>query len=268
MLLALALLASLQACATTPSGGGARLGTPEAARGYRALFRVGVEGPGGKSHFRMAVALMPPDRLRLEFFGPIGGPRLVVASDGASAIALLPADRAYESGRADPERLDRLLGLPLTPAELVALLTGRPMCSPEAAEQRMETKAAATFGRTLAWYEVHCPPGEIRYEARCQERGGALEQASVREGISGAMILEVEYDDHQEGLGPRWPRRIRLRFARQQANVELAAQEGPMASDVPESIFSPPVPDGFEQRALLDSPAAPGLLGSTAGRER
>ncbi len=216
----------------------------------------------------MAAALLPPDRLRLEFFGPVGGPRLVVAVDGENAIAIQPAERSYAAGTADPKTLDRLLGLPLTPAQTIALLTGQPMCEPEVSEQQVQTKAAATFGRTVAWYEVSCPPGEIRYQARCAERGGILKEATVREGISGAMILEVEYDDHEEGRGPRWPRRIRLHLARKDAAVDLVVIEGPAASDIPPSTFAPPVPDGFEKRPLLASLPAPGLLGSTADRER
>ena len=245
-----------------------RVQGPEGARGYRALFRGETDGPAGKERFRMAAALLPPDRLRLEFSGPVGGPRLVVAVDGATVMAILPSERAYDSEPAGAAVLDRILGLPLAPAQLVALLTGQPMCDADKSEQQVQTKAAATFGRTLAWVEVTCPPDDIRYEGRSAERGGILKEASVREGISGAMILEVEYDDHEDGLGPRWPHRIRIRLPRRKATVELAALEGPVAGDMPGSLFSPPVPDGFEKRSLLASLSAPGLLGSTADRER
>jgi len=142
------------------------------------------------------------------------------------------------------------------------------MCDPEISEQQVRTRMAVAFARTVAWFEIACPPDEIRYEARSAERGGMLKEASVREGIGGAMILAVEYDDHEEGQGPRWPRRIRLHLARKSTTVELVAVEGPSPGDVPADIFAPPVPEGFEKRALLASLAAPGLLGSTAGRDR
>jgi hypothetical protein len=236
--------------------------------GYRALFRGDWRGPGGRERFRLAAALLPPDRLRLEVLGPVGGPRLVVAVDGRAALALLPAERAYDSGEATRETIDRLLGIPLLPAHLVALLMGRPMCRPEAAQQQMRTRAAAAFGRTVAWYEVTCPPGDIRYRALCKERGGALEAASVREGLSGDSILEVEYGDHGEGPGPRWPRRIEIRLTARSAALTLIADEGPAMSDVAPELFAPPVPEGFERRAIAESHSAPGLLGPSAERER
>ncbi|HXH27898.1 MAG TPA: hypothetical protein VNL37_02570 [Candidatus Polarisedimenticolia bacterium] len=259
-LLAAALI--LPRCASGPRipEGSAAAGTGP---GYRALFRVDSEGPGGRAHMRMAVALLPPDRLRVEFYGPVGGPRLVVAVQDDRAVALLPSRKAYDSGSATPRTLDRLLGVPLDAAGLVDLLTGRPMCPPEAETQAVLTKPAATFGRTLAWYEVTCPPGDIRYRARCAERGGTLREATVQEGISGAMILAIEYEDHQEGRGPRWPRRMKIHLARRGTTVSLAAQEGPVPSDLPASIFSPPIPDGFERRPLLISLDQPGLLGPT-----
>jgi len=256
----LALGALCQGCASVPEAP-ATTGR-EGPRGYRALFRGTTESSAGKIRFRLAIALLPPDRLRLEFFGPAGGPRLVVASEGSAAVAILPGERIYDAGDADPATLERLVGLPLIPSQIIALLTGRPMCEPEVSEQRIQTRAAATFGRTLAWYTVTCPPGEIRYEARCDDRGGIIREASVKEGISGAIIVQAEYEDYDDRLGPRWPRRIRLRLAHKDAAVELVALEGPSVSAVPESIFSPPVPEGFVKRSLLTSLTEPGLLGS------
>ncbi len=238
------------------------------ARGYRALFRGEAEGPGAGRRFKMAAALLPPDRLRLEFFGPAGGPRLVVAVDGARALILSPGERAYDATEPTPAALERWVGVPLDARGLIALLTGRPMCGPEAAEQQVVTRAAVAFGRDVSWYDVTCPPGDIRYQASCQDRGGVLKGAVIREGISGAIILEVEYHDHEEGLGPRWPRRIEMKIARSRTTVTLTAIEGPAAGDLAEAIFSPPVPEGFEKRAFSTSLPAPGLLGSTADGER
>ncbi len=238
------------------------------ARGYTALFRGESQGPNGRQRFRMAVALMPPDRIRFEFLGPVGGPRLIVAADDGNATALLPAERVYERADGSPGSFERLLGLPLDAGGMIALLTGQPMCRAEAAEQVLHTRTAATFGRTPAWYEVVCPPGEIRYQARSQERGGVLQGATVREGTSGAMILEVEYGDHEEGQGPRWPHQIRLRLARRQTTVSLSVIDGPRASDPEASMFTPPVPSDFTPRADLLSIPVPGLLGSTGEREK
>ena len=229
------------------------------ARGYRALFRGESDGPRGKGRFRLAVAILPPDRARLEFFGPSGGPWLVVTATPDATLALLPTQRVYEQAEPSAETFDRLLGVPLEARGLIALLTGRPMCAQEAIRVDVMTRPAATFGRTLSWYQVSCPPAEIRYQARCEDRGGALLSATVSEGITGAIILEADYGGYDRGLGPRWPRQVRLRLSGKATVIQLSAVEGPWASDVPEAIFTPEIPDGFESRTLSLFPAGPGL---------
>lgn len=95
----------------------------------RLLYDARVtEAGGGVTRFRLAVAYRPPDRLRLEALGPAGGTRLVIATDGREATALLPGDRRYDRAAATPEGLERWTGLPLGAADLGALLQGKPPC--------------------------------------------------------------------------------------------------------------------------------------------
>jgi hypothetical protein len=259
LIVVVTLVAASWACAGVRSPEVGPPMTGPSARGYKALFRGESEGQGAKGRFRVAVSILPPDRMRLEFLAPGGAPWLVVAATADSTLALLPSERAYEKTASSPEALDRLLGVPLESAEWIALLTGRPMCAQEAVHVEVMTRPAATLGRTLSWYQVSCPPNEIRYQARCEDRGGALLSATVSEGISGAMILEAEYGDYDKGLGPRWPRLVRLRLPGKGAVVQLSAVEGPWASDIPEALFTPEIPDGFESRTLSLFPAGPGL---------
>lgn len=259
LVLPVLLVVAGSACATggpPASGAGTLPGSP----GYQALFRGRSEGPDGSTRFRLAVTLLPPDRLRLEFLGPVGGPRLVIAASRDEAISLRPAERVYERAGSPARALDGILGVPLDAAGLVSLFMGRPMCPPEAVRVEVQTRPAATFGRTVSWYEVSCPPGEVRYQARCAERGGALLSAVVREGITGAIILEVEYGDYERGLGPRWPRQIRVRLPRREASVDLSVVEGPWARSVPEEIVSPAIPEGFRELAPGSAPDIQSLL--------
>src|SRR5439155_21591130 len=120
----------------------------------------GSGGPGGKGRFRLGVAIVPPDRMRLEFFGPVGGPRVIVAASPGEIVTLLPSARAYERAPSSSAAIDRILGLPVDVPGVVALLTGRPMCAQESMIVEVKTRPAATFGRTLSWYQVSCPPAE------------------------------------------------------------------------------------------------------------
>lgn len=119
---ALALALWQPSCATLPRTETARPGSPTI--GYRALFRGLAESPDGRDRFKVAVAIRPPDRLRMEFFGPVGGPRFVFAAAAARLVALDLAGRAYEEAGATAAAVERLLGLPVTPAGAIAILIG------------------------------------------------------------------------------------------------------------------------------------------------
>ncbi len=216
----------------------------------------------------MAAALLPPNRVRLEFFPPVGGARLIIASDGSTTTALMPVDRVYARQPTTPEIMERLLGLPFAGERLIALLTGQPMCAPDVADQQVRSGKPATFGRRPSWYEIECPPAEVRYLARSSERGGDLEKATIREGLTGDMILEVVYDDYVERAGARWPRRILMELARTGSRVTLSAIDGPHPGFLAGGIFAPEVPAGFELKPRLSTLPAPGLLGPLAEQER
>src|SRR5882724_6196053 len=163
LVLAALVFASGTPCCVTPSGSSDLQASPGALAGYRALFKVVTDGPRGRAHFRMAAALLPPERLRLEFFGPVGGARLIVAVDGADLLAIIPGERRYDAAPASAETLDRILGLPLNAAQVIALLSGRPMCSPEGRRQLRLDLLLRRLGRAAGPDEAG---GDLRAHAR------------------------------------------------------------------------------------------------------
>lgn len=261
-------IAILTGCAGQTPPVTSAVDTQGAARGYRALFRGRVTGSEGKTRFRMAAALAPPDSVRLEFFPPIGGARLIIASDGVTTTALMPADRIYVRQPTTAEGMEQLLGLPLVGGSLIALLTGQPMCSPEESEQFVRSGRPGTFGIRPSWYEIECPPAEFRYLARSEERGADLEEVTLKEGLSGEIIAEIEYDDFVDSAGARWPRQILMEITRGNTKVSLTATDGPAPGALAREIFAPSIPAGFEVQPRLSSLSAPGLLGPSAEQER
>ena len=138
--------------AADPGGGAA----PD---GVRLLFDARVtEARGEVTRFRLAVAFRPPDRLRLEALGPAGGTRLVIATDGAEAVALLVSDRRYDRAPATADGLVRWTGLPIGAADLGALLQGQPPCGttvPDRAgggncDLRCALEPGESFARSIA----------------------------------------------------------------------------------------------------------------------
>lgn len=92
---------------------------------YSARLRVSLKGRGIRARTQALVAFRRPDALRIEIPGPTGARLLAVTRDGALA-AVFPEERAVFKGEATPAELESLLGVSLSPAEVMDLLLGVP----------------------------------------------------------------------------------------------------------------------------------------------
>jgi hypothetical protein len=120
-LAALALLVG--ACATLhpPAPGVAE--QARAARSWSGSVRVSVRGPELRGRSSAVVAFHRPDAMRIEIPGP-SGPRLIAVARAGRLTAVLPANRARLESTADARDLEALLGVALTPGELMDVLLG------------------------------------------------------------------------------------------------------------------------------------------------
>jgi hypothetical protein len=101
-------------------------GAPErakAARSYSASIRVSLKSPTLRGRARALVAFARPDAMRLELPGPTGV-RCIAVARGLALVAAFPADQALWRGAATAEEMEALLGIRLTPAELMDVLVG------------------------------------------------------------------------------------------------------------------------------------------------
>ncbi len=95
------------------------------ASSYSASLRVSLKGPELRARTRALVAFQRPDGLRVEIPGPTGV-RLIAVAHGGALTAVFPAERAVFEGAAEARDLEALLGVALTPAEVMDLLVGAP----------------------------------------------------------------------------------------------------------------------------------------------
>jgi hypothetical protein len=121
--LVLALLGGACASAGLPGPGVAE--RARVASTYSASLRASLRGPDLRGRTRVLLAFRRPDALRLEIPGPTGARLVAVASKGR-LIAVFPAERAVFEGSATPEALSALVGVALSPEELIDLLVGVP----------------------------------------------------------------------------------------------------------------------------------------------
>jgi hypothetical protein len=207
----------------------------------------------------MAAALRPPSQARLEFLGPIGGPRLVLATDGQRATAVRPQERQFDITPGTPGAMKRLLGLPLDGERLIALLSGAPLCR---APGPSGDEALGTPARRGPPEPVACPAGDVVVTDALGEGDEALRGAILRDAGTGAIIAEVEYGDRLPVPGGRWPRDIRVSLPTAEVTISLKALDGPAKARLPDELFAPSVPEGFVQRPLFGQAEDPALYGT------
>jgi hypothetical protein len=97
----------------------------QAARSYSGRLRVKLDGRELRARATVLLAFERPDGLRIEVPGP-GGLRLIAVTRGGRLTAAFPADRAVYAGTADAPGMEALLGVALTPDEVMDLLLGAP----------------------------------------------------------------------------------------------------------------------------------------------
>jgi hypothetical protein len=105
-----------------------------AARSYTSQLKVSLRGPQGRGRLRVLLAFRRPEALRIEVPGPAGA-RLVAVARGGDLTAVFPGDRAAFIGRTTAADMEALLGVALTPPEVMDLLLGVP--SPRIREPRV-----------------------------------------------------------------------------------------------------------------------------------
>jgi hypothetical protein len=96
-----------------------------AARSYSAELSVTLRGSELRARTRALVAFERPGRMRIEIPGPAGARFVALAGDGR-LLAVFPSERAvFRSGDSAAE-MEQLIGVALTPAEMMDVLLGVP----------------------------------------------------------------------------------------------------------------------------------------------
>ena len=103
-------------------------GAIERIEGYASL-RMSRGGETSRAKFAFAVSL--PDRARLEVFDALGRSVSLFLIRGNDAYLILPSEKAYwQAGR--DEVIEKFLGFPVQPKEILGLLSGRWTAAAEA----------------------------------------------------------------------------------------------------------------------------------------
>jgi hypothetical protein len=173
---------------------------------------------------RAIVGFERPASIRLEGVAPFGPPAFILAGRGANATLLLPRDRrVLRDARAD-DILGALTGVALSPADLLAVLTGCVTAMPVASAGRLHQNGWASIdlsGETTVFLERVM----LGWQPRAARRPG----------------WQIEY--------PSWrgafPETVRLRAVDPTINVDLTAAVSQLEANVTVDprAFNVDVPD-------------------------
>lgn len=185
--------------------------------------RAGQEPLRGRVH----AGFSRPASMRLEGVGPLGGALFILVTRGDTATLLLSREDRVLRGARPEEILGRLIGVPLAPADLLAILTGCVMPSPRVSAGRVHANGIASLdleGRAALY---------LRREA-----GIWLPVAARRDGWT------IEYP----AMGGAFPAAVRLRSSGQGAGagpaVDMTARLAQLEtnSDLDAGVFEVAVP--------------------------
>jgi outer membrane lipoprotein-sorting protein len=95
-----------------------------AIRRYQGLVRIRGKGPEGGFDAKLVLLFERPDQLRVELLGPFGSTRWSAVSDEKGITAYFPGRRQYVRENDVEDIVGRLLGIRLSPAEVMALVSG------------------------------------------------------------------------------------------------------------------------------------------------
>ena len=175
------------------------------------------------------------DALRMEGLAPFGAPVFILAASPQRAVLLLPRESAVARGDSPADLLDAVVGVALTPADLLAIVSGCGLAD-------WKVRGGATFDQ--AWTRV-----DLEGDRRLW----------VRQLASGAPVIlaaedarwRVEYTRVDSG----WPSAIRLvqRAPGPVRTDAVFAVDSPEAlADLPDGALNVDVPADARQVSLAD----------------
>jgi hypothetical protein len=192
---------------------------------------LALSGSAGRQRFGGHVlAGFAPDALRLEGVAPFGAPLFILAAERGRGTLLLPRDRRVVSSAAPDEILEALVGVKLSPDDLLAAFTG---CVKAAATP----VSARMYGADWLAVDLDDPKGGATAYLHRNGAGWPI-VAAVLEG------LQIDYGSPAGGV----PAQIRIRTSdphqNPQVDLQVRFQSVEINPEIDRAAFSVVVPPG------------------------
>jgi hypothetical protein len=192
------------------------------------------------------VAARKPDRVRVEALDFFGNPAVVLVTAGGRLAIWDARGRTFYRGAATPENVARLVRLPLSPEDLVAILCGWPRLEGEA--------VGAEAGGGHVTLEVR---DGLRTTSARVTAGAAVSRAAIRDVRGG---YEVGWQQRILVDGRAGPGDVTLSSERPAARIELTWPEPEVNVPLEDALFELRPPAGAAVVELEEGGPLPPLL--------
>jgi hypothetical protein len=195
--------------------------------GLKAAARVQTERKGRKRVYESVAFLQQGQaKFRIEGFGPLGESVFEALWDGKDLMLRMPGEDFVRTG---PWAFERLIGFPLTPSELAAVLSGNvpPSRKSEEAKARCseEGRCLVEFRTDDARWRVHIvPAAPFRIESGERYRGSDL-------------VYTARFDSQEMIGGYLFPKRVTVENADRKAALTIEYQDVEVNVPVEDSVF-------------------------------
>lgn len=217
----------------------------------RGEARVRVEAPGGSGVVPALVAAERPDKLYVETVDFFGNTVAVLATTSGELSLYDARARVLYRGAATPENLARLLPLPLSPAELVAILCGTAPLLPGA-----PLRAEAGPG----YVTLVLAAGE-RTQALRIGRGALVQRSDLRvAGAPAPGTYDLAFRARDAFEGGVFPGEVALSAEASAVRMKLTWGEAQPNATIDPALFSPPPPRGARIVDLAEAAPPAGLF--------
>lgn len=216
----------------------------------RGEARVRIETPEGSGTVPAFVAAMKPDRVYVQTVDFFGNTVSVLATAGGQLSLYDARARVLYRGAATPENLARLVPVPLSPADLAAILCGSaPLLEGE--------PVRAEPGRGFVTLELASGP---RRQVLRVGAGARVLSASMAVSGDARREQDLTFRAFDALPGGTFPGEIGLSAPDPAVSMRLTWTDVEPGAALEEALFSPPVPRGARVVALGDAAPPAGLL--------
>lgn len=202
----------------------------------RGEARLKLHSPQGTATVRQFAAAERPDRVHLEELDFFGNPAAVLVTSGGRFWFYDARKKVLYRGAATPANLSRLVPLPLTAEDLVAVLLG----TAPIPEQAVPASAVQDHARL----RLRLERADVVEELWIGERA-VVEKAERRVGGgAGPGSYELEFSGHQDRGGAWFPGTVSLRSAPAHVEVGLSWTDVEVNGELDPRLFEPTAPKG------------------------